>query len=79
MRLTDLNPKMFNGDKFLRFDCPTCKGDNQHCIGVAILPNVDHNGRGWTKTGEYPDTLTLSPSIDTGCWHGHIVNGEIVP
>lgn len=79
MNLADLNPKMFHDDTFIRFDCPVCKGgEKQHCVGVAILPKVDQNGKGWTKTGEFPHTLTLSPSINIGCWHGHIINGEIV-
>ena len=27
--------------------------------------------------GDSLETLTLEPSIDAGCWHGHITNGEI--
>ncbi len=31
----------------------------------------------WTVTGEAP-TLTVTPSINTGTWHGFITNGELV-
>ena len=35
----------------------------------------------WEFSGRDFETLTVSPSIDaapSGCWHGHIVRGEIV-
>jgi hypothetical protein len=57
---------------------------------------VDHPSRGappivkvWQASGEFPDSLTLRPSIDiieadeegnkirTLCWHGFITNGAI--
>lgn len=43
----------------------------------------------WQASGQFPDTLTLAPSVDvvelneqgqkvrTICWHGHIQNGEV--
>lgn len=38
----------------------------------------------WQAAGEYPQTVTLSPSVhlvddngQTTCWHGFITNGEV--
>jgi hypothetical protein len=42
----------------------------------------------WQASGVFPDTLTLQPSVNiqkkmpdgtlqAGCWHGHVTNGEI--
>lgn len=49
---------------------------------VPIKPHVLPNGAGWTwDESTPPEAPTLSPSIncqsDT-CWHGYIVNGEVV-
>lgn len=76
MRLSELDPKLANG--FLRFDCPVCstKGDS-HAIRVPLAPQTDRWGQSWHYSGEYPESLTLSPSVDAGCWHGNITNGEI--
>ena len=78
MKLRDLDPKLSDGG-ILRFDCPVCtpQGD-AHGIRVALAPAVE-NGRSWQHTGEFPDTLTLHPSVNAGCWHGNITNGEIAP
>ena len=82
MKLRDLDPRLRGGDlasgAFLVFDCPACspKGD-AHGIRVPLAPKVDQNGQSWQHSGEFPDTLTLSPSINAGCWHGWIENGEI--
>lgn len=39
-------------------------------------------GRGWQRTGDTLETLTLVPSIQRElpkrCWHGFITNGEII-
>lgn len=69
MRLTTLDPKLSDGG-WLRFDCPVCV--KNHGIRVPLGP-----GSQWSATGEFPETLTVSPSIDVGCWHGHIVEGEV--
>jgi hypothetical protein len=42
-----------------------------------LTPAVDRNGRSWTHTGEFPETLSVTPSIDAGCWHGFITQGNI--
>lgn len=75
MMLVDLNPKSsaINGG-FLVFDCPcgACAGR----IRIPIAPTKDGRGLSWSCTGEYPN-ITLSPSINAGCWHGWIVDGRI--
>lgn len=76
MRLSELDPKLADG--FLRFDCPVCSLANDcHAIRVPLAPAVDSRGQSWQHTGEFPETLTLKPSINAGCWHGYITNGEV--
>jgi hypothetical protein len=78
MKLSELDPKLSDSG-FLRFDCPACsKSWNAHGIRVPLAPAVDGRGQSWQHTGAFPDSLTLTPSVDAGCWHGRIVNGEIV-
>jgi hypothetical protein len=72
--LAELDPKL-SDTGFLRFDCPTCR---THGIRVPLAPAVDQYGQSWQHTGEFPDTLTLMPSVDAGCWHGFIQDGQIV-
>lgn len=75
MKLTDLDARVKNG--VLIFDCPTCSASgNAHGIRVALAPTVDVHGQSWQHSGEFPN-LTLTPSVDAGCWHGFITNGEI--
>lgn len=87
-------------------DCPVCKGDAAHRVRTPVTRRPFHevsydppefwkNGaerkrKFWQASGEFPETLSLSPSInivevnpDTGqviktrCWHGHISNGNV--
>lgn len=87
-------------------DCPVCKGDASHRVRTPVTRQPFHElsydppqhwGNGterkrkfWQATGEFPETLTLSPSINivevdeetgavlgTRCWHGHIQNGAV--
>jgi hypothetical protein len=70
MRLTDLDPKLTA--LTLRFDCPACSlAGKSHGIRIPVA------GSHWTVSGEFPDSLTVLPSIDSGCWHGFITNGEV--
>lgn len=70
MRLSELDPKI-TADT-LRFDCPACLGtSHQHGIRIPMV------GGDWTVSGDFPDAITVHPSIDAGCWHGFIKNGEI--
>lgn len=76
MLLIDLNPR-FKED-VLSFDCPNCKDDNSHKIRITKCPLKDRNDRCWAFTGEFPNTLTLQPSVNAGCWHGNITDGKVV-
>jgi len=77
MRLKDLDPKLSDAG-FLRFCCPVCtpKG-NAHSIRIPLAP-TEHKGLSWQHTGEFPDTLSVTPSINAGCWHGSITDGEVL-
>lgn len=73
MRLSSLDPKL-SDNKVLRFDCPKCSQpgiNNCHAVRVPL------EGSHWTYSGEFPETLTVMPSIDIGCWHGFISNGDV--
>lgn len=76
MKLSELEPKL-SDTGVLRFWCPVCTGDKTHGVRVPLAPATDKDGQSWQHTGQFPDTLTLHPSINVGCWHGHIVDGEI--
>jgi uncharacterized protein DUF6527 len=80
LRLTDLEPKLVDGarGKILIFWCPVCKGEEAHKIRVPVEPEVDRHGQSWKSEGKFPDTLTLQPSVNAGCWHGNITNGMLV-
>lgn len=65
-------------------DCPCGDADEGHQLYVPFKNPIDGGTsvepRGWDRTGDTFDTLTLSPSIlrTTGCkWHGWIRNGEV--
>lgn len=75
MKLSNLNPKL-GSDSVLVFDCPCGKCGGR--IRVPLAPATDSKGQSWQHTGELAN-LTLVPSVNAGCWHGHIQNGEIVP
>jgi hypothetical protein len=105
VRLRDLNPELSGTVRkgVLTHDCPVCK---THRVRTPISNQPFHeesyspkkfweNGaemtrKIWHATGVFPDTLTLSPSINlvevdpstgqairTLCWHGFIQNGAI--
>jgi len=64
------------------FDCP-CGCDSRCHINfdTALDGKPFDGGRGWKRTGDNIETLTLQPSIKRmdGCgWHGWIRNGETV-
>ena len=59
MKLRDLDPKL-DGEVargILEFDCPL---GHPHTIQVPIGSMCE---RAWASSGEFPDSLTLSPSI----------------
>lgn len=97
-KLTDLDPRFEGG--FLVFDCPCgrCQDIRENpdaernklfCDGrirIPILPQPN----GWTRAGgEFPETLSLTPSIlighpssnsNGGCegWHGYLTDGVLI-
>jgi hypothetical protein len=84
MKLSELNPKL-SDTGMLRFECPACTPRGMtHSIRIALVGsnhNVtkwDHNLSGWDDP-KFPDTLTLYPSVDAGCWHGHIRDWAVQP
>ncbi len=77
MKITDLDPRWKDG--ILVIDCPCGK-----CGGKIRIPTTLYRGQGqtgdsykWQVSGEFPN-LTLHPSVNAGCWHGFIKDGEIV-
>jgi hypothetical protein len=85
-RLRDLEPKLANG--YLRFTCPLpdCPLGAGHGIRVAVEKHDGVEEPVWEMSGEFPDTLTLKPSINEWSdypdgrrqgWHGWITNGEV--
>lgn len=90
MRLSELNPQFLDAHDGRRgvgvqFDCPCGNRDENHgCFipfDVALDGSTGVNGeRGWKRTGDTFETLTLTPSIQRleACrWHGFITNGEV--
>ena len=102
MKLTDLNPKWITVDGKrcgVRFDCPCCRSPEgaQCLVAVPLAPPLDDDkplsthaaayvAKGWARTGDTFETLTLSPSIwvkggackpDGSGWHGFVKDGEI--
>jgi hypothetical protein len=94
MRLSDLDPQLvgtLEGGR-LHFTCPF----PGHRHGIVIYVHREPYGekvpdpalcgcgephRFWQAIGEFPDTLTLVPSINADspeyrCWHGFITNGD---
>lgn len=90
MKLTELNPRwMIETKEFearlgmgISFDCPHCRKQR---LGVFFKNPIDGHAPAlrdnlWQRGGVLFENLTITPSIDcsaTGCWHGHITNGEI--
>jgi Family of unknown function (DUF6527) len=67
------------------FDCPCGNHDEEHRCFVPFKIAIDGmpsgEPKGWQRTGDTFETLTLEPSILRigGCgWHGWIRNGEVV-
>ncbi|MCU1384990.1 MAG: hypothetical protein JWL71_3687 [Acidobacteria bacterium] len=57
LRLSALNPALHDNG-FLSFDCPV---GHPHRITIPISPEADP--RPWAQTGEFPDSLSLTPSV----------------
>lgn len=67
----------------LSFDCPCGCGEGSFVYFENPLDGgLPRGSPAWKRRGDTFETLTLSPSLLklTGCkWHGHLVNGEMVP
>lgn len=72
LKLTSWEPQINNG--FLMFLCPNCQ---DHQIRVPLNHTRDHNNRSWNHNfnGNF-DELTVTPSINVGCWHKNIKGGK---
>lgn len=83
----DGSPAALRKDVGVLLDCPCGKCDEDHQLYVPFENPIDGSlsrERGWARTGDTFETLTLTPSIlrNTaygGCgWHGFITNGEVI-
>ena len=69
----------------LLFNCPKCNPTHRIQVGFHdrdLLPHHASQSREggpsrWHASGTGLADLTLTPSIDSGCWHGFITNGEV--
>lgn len=65
-----------HGGGLLILACPGCGKVSGMTVGD---PKPDNgNGATWLMTGDFPNGLTLQPSINcVGCcgWHGYLTNG----
>lgn len=92
MRLTDLNPRL--DGQFLILDCPCGKCGSGLRLPVGAEQSHSAAAPVWKMIGDFPDTISLHPSIlvypwrdaklkgnEHFCqgWHGFIVNGEMKP
>lgn len=57
MRLSEFHPTM-DENGYLSFDCPI-----GHPHRITIPTDKSKHDGAWSRSGEFPDTLTLSPSI----------------
>ncbi len=65
------------GAQGIRFACP-CGSGHMQLVWFAnpIGGGPPFIARGWRRSGETLETLTLEPSIATGCWHGYVRGGR---
>lgn len=102
MRLSELDPMIEGTVQHgkIYFDCPHPGCNHKVMVLIGNEPyhteKIETDARGkkhkinrWQASGEFPETLTLTPSIDlieaddegnkirTLCWHGHISNGNV--
>jgi hypothetical protein len=63
------------------FDCPCGCADRCFIPLTTGLDGEPFDSRGWDRTGETFETLTLTPSIQRvgGCaWHGWLRDGSLI-
>jgi uncharacterized protein DUF6527 len=104
VKLVELNPKFLasygvEGQRTegmgVDFDCPCGNHSKDHRLYVPFENRIGPgplasttDAKGWKRTGETFEKLTLTPSIQRtegvaddgiGCrWHGFITNGEVI-
>lgn len=83
MKLIELKPEWREnppGNKYLRFNCPTCPADKS-CIITIAVDNTIFPDKTWHSRGLLDfDLLSLQPSLAHQCTtnpHFFITNGEI--
>ena len=63
------------------FLCPACVNKDGHSLLVWFadrgVPAEALPAPRWKATGTTFEDLSLSPSVNAGCWHGFVTNGEI--
>jgi hypothetical protein len=92
LKITDLAARFMNDSDGnvgvgVEMDCPC----GSHCCLPLYVPfavaldgkPTAHGDRGWQRSGDTLETLTLTPSVqrlpragETCAWHGYITNGE---
>lgn len=93
-RLTDCDPVLVRygtesllhvstleeADGLLLYSCPCGAGHALLCWRRGRVPADAEPGPGrWDFSGSDLHDLTLSPSVNLGCWHGFVRNGEVTP
>lgn len=77
----------FEESQGIIFLCPSCFTKNNGSIGTHsiiccfqdkgvpddVLPGIHR----WPATGTNLEDLTLNPSVNAGCFHGWIINGNV--
>lgn len=90
--LSSLNPRLSgilrkDSGEVVSFDCPHCTPQGRtHPVTVNLVNPLDGEPAapfvgqgsmpGWTAEGDL-QTLSLTPSIDTACWHGWVEDGQV--
>jgi hypothetical protein len=83
----DGSPAPLQRGAAIALDCPCGNHDEEHRLYVPFAVALDgtpggYGERGWQRTGDTFETLTLRPSIlrmgsDSCGWHGFITDGEV--
>lgn len=77
MTLSEFDPQWkegVNGELILKMWCP-CGRKARHRIRVPVTTAKLETP--WRRNGPSFTVLTIAPSVDTGCWHGVIEDGEV--
>jgi hypothetical protein len=88
VKLTDLHPEWAtpvggtepNGVRILVIDCPCLRRGHRRRIplaqpGMKNFRDAETHCYVWQCSSYDLAGITLYPSLDFGCWHGHVKNG----